>query len=473
MDVPDISYQDGILAALPIPKGAATGTGLRPLLKMVTELLGNIRIGQYLIDMVIGSQMAIFGGVPNPDQDRAPCILFIVLHCVFCVCNGLIFLYNLYHRHLFLLTGCNACYNLVCAIGFGLRLKWCDYTIQYLVAVFSVCLPIGTSFYLNFCNTVLGHRVFTKRHPETGNSSWFHVVMTVFYCLIIGVVVGAILGQALPYLYFMGPKHYQMCRNVAKAMGIICILWALGGLAMVLAAYIIPVGAVGHEFPGFKAKRAKNLRQTTSPFWVTSFGIFYYPEKPKYKTFTKRSLEEDERHGASNNNTLFARFVDSERRNPVRVISDLNNNPTVCALLICFTSCVLTTITVCRTVSLFTDEFFKVRQVGNSPVFQNYTLYATFGALECIVNALFLLFRIDLRFYIPDREDFWDWLDKYPLFRSGKLGHIYDKSKEIDAVGLAHNVHQPQDLSSSAEKTRQSIDSLSSHNSSGGRRSTS
>lgn len=461
---PVTTYQSGLLAVMNIPKDVATGTGLRELLSLVNTLLGDIRIGQTIIDMVISSQMAIFGGVPNPEQDRAPCILFIVLHCIFCVANGSIFLWNLYNRHLFLLTGSNAVYNLVCAIGFGLRLKWCDYTIQYLVAVFSVCLPIGTSFYLNFTNTVLGHRIFTKRHPETGNSSWFHIIMTIFYVLIIGVVVAAILGQALPYLYFMGQTHYTMCRTVAKVMGVFCVLWALGGLALVVLAYAIPQGSIGHEFPLRSKKPAQSLRDTTTPYWIKSFSPFYYPVKPEYKTFTKRSdVEEIARCGSIKERTLFARFIDSERRNPVRVISDEGGNVGISAVLIIFTSCVLTTITMCRTVSLFTDEWFTVRQKGNSPIFQNYTLYATFGALECIVNALFLLFRIDLRFYIPDREDFWDWLDTLPLFRTGKLGHIYDKGDQghHDLLDSSNN-EQPSIDVRDEEKNRGSVISISS-----------
>lgn len=237
-------------------------------------------------------------------------------------------------------------------------------------------------------NLILAQRVFTWRHPDIGSTKLFWTAMYVIYALVAGVVVMAILSAVIPYVYFLSAAHYTMCKKASRAAAVLCLLYSVLAMALIGCAFILK--------PTTKALQMV----TYQPWWIESFGTFYYvPDGAAQRaeeTFKTRDPEALWHHRIIASTT--------QHHNTLEKIQSVNSKSgtlkhNYSIFIIFFTSLILLISSTCRCVSTFIAK----QKSDQSKLFEPVIAYIMFGLLEVIVNILYLVGRVDLRFYRPDR----------------------------------------------------------------------
>lgn len=362
---------------------AALGTGVVPLLDKAKTLLGG-KIPEFLISYAMGLQNAIFGRYPD-HKDVAPSAVFTAVFIIIMFAHLGVFLYNYRLGHRFWLSIGFAFYALIRWIGFAMRIVWAKDILKLKVGMASeVFLIIPTIFLCSF-NLVLAQRIFTWRHPVGGSHKLFWAFMIAVYAVVVAVVVMTIVAAMVPYNYFLSQKHYDMCKNVVKVLLVLVCLYSLLALALVGMAFV------------FKPTEKDRAMLTYQPWWIKSFSPLYFPEQDAC-----RKAEEQ-----------FARLL-PEHRDAVRVIpssdahfgeleglgsdrGELRHNASI--FLIALTTVIIFVGAIIRCIT----NFMNKTDAEATDVFKPVVMYIVWGLLETIVNVLYLVGRVDLRFYRPDR----------------------------------------------------------------------
>lgn len=394
------------MLSLVTPPGKVPGTGLKKVVSMLGQLGGgaasNPEAKERLAHAVLGELPGLFGDYPA-SNDRAPSGLFIALFSIFALAHFYMFLRNKMSGQNFWPSFGLAMYCVMRVIGFGLRINWSFDTMRVDTGIAATVFCVVPVVYISIMNMLFGHRIFTWRHPETGNSKWFNGLMTTVYLVVLGVIVMGILGQAIPYLYFLGEKNLNMCRKVAQAAAILQTLYAFAGLALILNAYAFKPGTIDHRFGKFgKPGHKSELPATISPVWIESTGLFYFPKKGSQITYYKDQVPEGKAiRVIASKNPPAGGFANNHT-------GDHPNGPsiTTAIMLVLITSVLLSVSSAFRTASTFN---IKPRAgIDGRPLsswlYHNWLMYFFFGAIEVIVNVMYLVMRADLRFYIPDMQ---------------------------------------------------------------------
>ncbi|KAG5357783.1 hypothetical protein CJU89_4257 [Yarrowia sp. B02] len=370
-DTLPLEYDDRLLTLFPIPRFAKTGTGVVKVVGMAHELAGN-NIPQYVLDMVMTTQYNIYGNFAKKEVDTIPSAIFLVINSILAVANFYVFFRGILRKHNFYLTfglGWQCLFN---CLGFGMRLGWAQDVLQLRLGIASTVFIILSIVTINFMNFLLAHRILTFRHPETGDATWFALFMILIYLAFCGVLLMAILTQLVIFSYFLDYMHWRQATSGMQAASILIVLFSIGGVFIIIVAYLIPRGAI-------PLHHKSRLRLTASN--IESYGLFYFPPKHsqviQYKSDPSQKLESGQ---------LAARTING---------NDLHTS----AIVVIFTSLILagTAAMRCATV-MIGDRWMK----DSKFIYSQTAFYIGFGAFEVIVNVIFLLFRIDLRFYIPD-----------------------------------------------------------------------
>lgn len=378
---------------------AADGTGIVKLVGITKDFLGlksDDQIPQLLIDYVKGLQQSQFGSYPD-HKDIAPSAVFLAIFIIISLSHGTLFVVNYSRGHKFWLSFAFCFYSLLRWLGFALRIVWSKDILKLHVGITSeVLLVLPTVFIASF-NLVLAQRIFTWRHPVFGNHKLFWYLMLAIYSVVISVVVMTIVAGVVPYLYFLSRSHYDMCRNVVKVTSVLVTLYSLLAIAFVVFTFILPVSQKNKEALVYQ------------PFWIKSFAPTYFPPKNA------------QREGE----TLFVQRYASDGREPMRTIvgggMDIINNQdedellelneyekvgeqkfslkhNISIMIIAITSIFVFIGSLFRCIGCFMDDVYATQSWIYKPV----VMYVLWGALETICNILYLVGRIDLRFYRPD-----------------------------------------------------------------------
>lgn len=378
---------DGITSLLhSMTNGAASGTGILKLLPMAQDMFGGT-VPDYLVKYSLSQQIAIFGDYPTSD-DIAPSAIFTAIFAIFFIAHSYVFLKNMSRGHKFWLSIGFAFYTLMRVVGFAMRISWADDIQRLRVGMASEVFIIVPIVLLASFNLVLAQRIFTWRHPHIGSKNWFWACMIIVYTVVTGVVVMAILGALIPYIYFLSEHHYTMCKQVVRAAAVLCVLYSVLAINLVVGAFLI------------KPTPKSDKIWTYQPWWIESFGLFYYVKKnacqKAEETFALRepSAEDAVRIIPSTihyHNTLEkVQSVTSKK-------GTLTHNTSIA--IIALTTIILLISSIFRCVSTFIDQTYA----NQSWIFDKTVMYIMFGALETIINLAYLIGRVDLRFYRPDK----------------------------------------------------------------------
>lgn len=394
----------GGMLALITPSGKVPGTGLLKVTEAMKKLLAGSTTATHesterLKAAVLGELPGLFGDYPH-HSDLAPSGIFLAIFAIFFLSHMYVFLRNYKSGQIFWPSFGLAMYCIFRIIGFGLRINWSSDIMRVEVGIASTVFSVVPVTYISVMNMLFGHRIFTWRHPETGNAVWFNTIMTLTYVFVLGVIVMGILGQAIPFLYYLDQHHLNMCHHAAQAAAILQTLYAFAGLFLIQIAYTFKPGTIDHRFGRFyKAGEKMELPQTVSPTWIESTAITYFPRKGSQIRYFKDQAESK------------AIRVIANRRSPAGGLSNHHsgehyNGPkmTTAVILIIIVSILLSISAAFRTASTFI--LHNRGGVGGAPlnswIYHKWLMYFFFGVFEVIVNVLYLALRADLRFYIPD-----------------------------------------------------------------------
>lgn len=379
---------------------AADGTGIVKLVDLTKKLLNlssSKDIPQSLIDYVQNQQQSQFGSYPD-HKDVAPSAVFLAIFVIIAIAHGVLFTINCMRGHKFWLSFAFCFYATLRWLGFALRIVWAKDILKLHIGIASEVLLVLPIVFLASFNLVLAQRIFTWRHPVFGNNKYFWLIMILLYSVVIAVVVMTIIAGVVPYLYFLSRSHYDMCRNVVKVTSILITLYSLLSMAFVAFTYILPVTQVNRDALVYQ------------PFWIKSFSPFYFPRKNAAKEGEAVFVERYRNDPRTPKRTIVGGgmdIIDNEEKNEAEELRDyeavgeqkfsLKHNISVCIILI--TSVFVFIGSLFRCIACFMDMVYAHQSWIYDPV----VMYVLWGALETVCNILYLVGRVDLRFYRPDR----------------------------------------------------------------------
>ncbi|GMM28932.1 hypothetical protein DAMA08_016480 [Martiniozyma asiatica (nom. inval.)] len=379
--------------------GAADGTGIVELIDISVEFLrldSPSQIPSFLVEYVKGLQQAQFGSYPD-SKDVAPSALFLALFAIIAIAHGGLFAFNWSRGHKFLLSALFSFYATLRWLGFALRIVWAKDILKLHVGIASEVLLVLPIVFLASFNLVLAQRLFTWRHPIIGNDKYFWFVMILLYIIVTAVVVMTIVAGVVPYLYLLSQFHYDMCRNVVKVTSILICLYSLISLGLILVAFFVPT------------TQAEKEALVYQPFWVKSFSPFYFTKKNAQvegECLFMQNNANDDRRALRTIVGGGASFVDGEDEDESKELAEyeaagdskftLKHNVSI--IMVTITSIFVFIGALFRCIACFLDMTYATQ----SWIFKPVVMYVLWGALEVICNVIYLVGRIDLRFYRPD-----------------------------------------------------------------------
>lgn len=416
---------DGIAGLLQsMTDGAANGTGILELLSTTQAMFGGT-VPQFLVDYAQAQQLSIFGDYPS-HKDVAPSAVFVAVFAILFFAHLYLFFKNLSRGHKFWLSLCYAFYCMMRFVGFAMRISWAYDTTRVVTGMASEVFIIVPIVLLASFNLVLAQRIFTWRHPHIGSHRLFWAMMLVVYLVVAGVVIMAILGSLIPYIYLLSERRYTMCKQVVRASAVTCALYSLLAMSLVVGSFILK-----------PTKKSLDV-WTYQPWWIESFDVFYYVPKGACReaeeSFANREpgAEQAVRIIASTthyHNTL-------EKVTTVTSKSGtLTHNRSIAIIFL--TTTILLISSTFRCVSTFIDQTYS----SQSWIFAPVVMYIMFGLLEVLINLVYLLGRVDLRFYRPDKL-------KKGLCGSRRASHAVGENDSAEAsdthLGIEKSVQSTQ-----------------------------
>ena len=362
--------------------GAAEGTGVNEILKWGRNILG-YDLPQNLIDYFIETQNTLFGSYPNHD-DYAPSVVFAVLFGVIMVVHIIIFIINTSRGHYFYLSLVWIFYCMMKVIGFSIRANWAkDITliIQGLVSEIFLIVP---AIIIVSANLILTQRLFTWRHPVGGSRWLFWNFMFTAYAFVAILLAVTIIASVVPYLYFLSYSSYRSWIHTVQFTAIMVILYSLTSVALIGLSFWLPT-------------KKDELRYTYQPWWIESFAPFYFVEKHAAQkaehTFMKR-----------NSHHRHATRVIAATHHHFHSIKGLTNQRGTLKHNISMGILIVTTILIFIGAIGRAIVVFQARwHLYASPAESKWFMYVVWGVFEVIIMILYIVGRVDLRFYRPDR----------------------------------------------------------------------
>jgi hypothetical protein len=379
---------------------AADGTGITKLVGLTQKFLGLSSpedIPTILVDYVKGQQQSQFGSYPD-HKDVAPSAVFLALFVIFAIAHGSLFVINYRRGHKFWMSFAFCFYATLRWLGFALRIVWAKDILKLHVGITSEVLVILPTVFLASFNLVLAQRIFTWRQPLFGNNKYFWWLMLVLYSVVVAVVIMTIVAGVVPYLYYLSRSNYDMCRNVVKVTSVLITLYSLVSLALVAFTYICPV-----------TESNKNAL-IYQPFWIKSFSPFYFTPKNAQKAGESAFVERYQADPREPQSTIVGagmEIINCQDENEVAELQDFEQEGdrkfslkhNISVAIISLTSIFVFIGAIFRCIGCFMDDTFA----NQSWIYKPVVMYVLWGALESIVNIVYLVGRIDLRFYRPDK----------------------------------------------------------------------
>ena len=376
------SHGLGKLLVVSVYNGAAEGTGVKAILTWGRNLLG-YDLPPVLIEYFIGTQNNLFGQYPNHD-DLAPSIVFAVLFGVIMIVHIVIFIINTSRGHYFYLSLVWIFYCMLKVIGFSLRAQWSTDVTLFLIGITSEVFLIVPAILIVSANLILAQRLFTWRHPVGGSRWLFWNFMFTTYAFVLILIAVTIMASAIPYLYNLSYTSYRNWIHTVQFTSFMVILYSLTSVALIGLSFWLPT-------------KKDELRYTYQPWWIESFAPFYFVKKNAAQkaehTFMKR-----------NSHHRHATRVIAATHHHFHSVKGLTNQRGTLKHNISMGILIITTVLIFigaigRAIVVFTAnwDFFA------SPADNKWFMYVVWCVFEVIIMILYIVGRVDLRFYRPDR----------------------------------------------------------------------
>lgn len=378
----DYSATKGLFhLVLNINNGAAEGTGIMPLVTFAQNLIGT-QLPNEIVTYSVGTLNNLFGGYPT-HKDFAPSIVFTVLFGVFTIIHTIILCINTSRGHYFYLSYVWICYSIMKFLGFLLRALWSTDILKIKFGLASEVFLIVSTFIIVSANLILAQRLFTWRHPVGGSRKLFWGFMFGTYGMVLVVIAITILASFAPYLYYLSEKSYSSWVKTVQFTAVLILAYCLTSVALIGLSFWLPT-------------KKDESRYTYQPWWIESFAPFYFVKKGAAQeaeaTFMKRNS--NHRHAtrviaATHHHFKMVKGLSTER-------GDLKHNVSMGLLII---STVLTLFgSIVRAIVVFQAREHKFASPAESIWFG----YLCWGVFESIISILYIVCRVDLRFYRPD-----------------------------------------------------------------------
>lgn len=360
----------------------AKGTGIQLLAAQGHNLLGN-RLPMQILNYQVGYQINLIGSYPT-DTDVVPSAIFVAAFAILMFLHLAIFIINCTRSHFFPVSLGWVFYCILRCIGFGLRIPFGRDISRVPTGIASEVLLILPSIVLVSFNLILAQRIFTWRHPVGGSRKLFWGFMIALYVIVLGIIGMTIACAAIPYIHFLSRSVYDSYLKVVQASAVLILVYSLTALSLIGLAYF------------FKPTRKDENLYTYQPWWIESFSPFYFVKKGAVheaeETFMKRN--HNHRHAirviaATHHHYNMVEGLTNQR-------GDLSHNWSLG--LIAITTLFIFVGSLCRLIVCFQNRYTRDQSVLCKPV----AMYILWGLMEVIINVLYIIGRVDLRFYRPD-----------------------------------------------------------------------
>lgn len=358
------------------------GTGIQYLVQYTKNINGP-NVPPVLIQYSVSVQNNLFGNYPTKD-DIIPCCVFGALFGAMGFLHLGIFIINTVRGHHFWISLVWFGYCIMRVTGFALRAAWGNDQSLVSTGLASEFFLVIPSVILVSFDLILAQRLFTWRHPVGGSRKLFWGFMFTMYAVVIILIAMTVVASFVPYIYYLSMKAYGSWKKVVQATSIIVILYSLTSMSLIALSYIFP-----------PTTKDENL-YTYQPWWIESFSPFYFVRpgaaQEAEETFMKR-----------NHNHRHAIRVIAATHHHYNMVEGLTNQRgtlkhNISMGLICVTTILIFIGAILRCIVTFQNKTARDLSVLCRPV----VMYVCWGGFELFINILYILGRVDLRFYRPD-----------------------------------------------------------------------
>lgn len=358
------------------------GTGISYLVRYAKNLNGK-NIAPTLLRYSVSIQQNLFGNYPT-ESDVVPSSIFGAIFGLLGFIHLGIFIVNYSRGHYFWISFVWFVNCVMRMIGFALRARWGHDISQVSTGLASEVFLVIPSVILVSFDLILAQRLFTWRHPVGGSRKLFWGFMFGMYGIVSLLIALTIVASFVPYIYYLSEKSYKAWKNVVKATSIFVILYSLTSMILIGLSYLFPPTA-----------KDENL-YTYQPWWIESFSPFYFVRpgaaQEAEETFMKR-----------NHNHRHAIRVIAATHHHYNMVEGLTNQRGALthnvSMALIFTTTILIFIgSLFRCIVVFQDRIARHLSSLCKPV----VMYICWGGFEALINFLYIIGRVDLRFYRPD-----------------------------------------------------------------------
>ena len=382
MVVSEYTALQGLVALLySINDGAFVGTGIKLMVDQAHNLLGP-NLPPAVVDYTVGTLINLFGGYPN-SQDIPASIVFAVIFGVIMIIHTVILVINTSRGHIFYLSFVWILYCAMKVIGFSLRAKWGTDVTLVAIGLTSEVFLIVPAIVIVSANLILAQRLFTWRHPVGGSRKLFWFFMIALYAFVVILVAVTILASFVPYLNFLSYWSYRSWIHTVQFTSILVIVYSLTSVALIGLSFWLPTSK-------------DESRYTYQPWWIESFAPFYFVEKGAAQKAEASSMKRNSNHrhatrviAATHHHFKMVKGLSNKR-------GDLKHNVSMGLLII--TTVLIFIGAIGRAIVVFQARM----HIFASPAESKWFMYVCWGVFEVIINVLYIVGRVDLRFYRPD-----------------------------------------------------------------------
>lgn len=365
-----------------ISNGGAPGTGISKIIKIGQNLLGD-QLPDILIQYNIGVQNVLMGGYPTR-WDMAPSIAFTVIFFVLLLCHTAIFFTNFFRGHYFWVQIGFIIYGLMKVPAYAMRAYWSTDILQINIGLSCEVLQIVPAYLIVSLNLILTQRLFTWRHPVGGSRWLFWGIMLGMYALVFVFIAIIVTASLVPYLYYVSYASYEKWAKVNQACGIIVILYVMTSVSLLALSYLFP-----------PTTKDENL-YTYQPWWIKSFAPTYFVEKGAAQRAEMTFMRRNHNHRHAIRVIAATHHLFNQVEGLTNERGSLTHN--VSMFMIVATTALILVGAILRCIVLFQFKWKRYENLISKPIIG----YIVWGVLETIVNLIYLIGRVNLRFYRPD-----------------------------------------------------------------------
>ncbi|CAK9439565.1 uncharacterized protein LODBEIA_P36650 [Lodderomyces beijingensis] len=365
-----------------IHNGAASGTGIVRVVTFAHELIGP-KLPQVLINYAISIQNNLFGGYPTM-SDYVPSLVLAVIFGVILLLHSVIFIIDQYRGHHFYISCLWILYSAMKVVGFALRACWSQDITQVNLGLAGEVFLIVPAIIIVSANLILAQRLFTWRHPVGGSRKLFWGFMIVTYIFVLILIAVTILASFVPYLNYISLWSYRSWIATVQFTSIMVIVYSLTAVSLIGLSFWLPT-------------KKDELRYTYQPWWIESFAPFYFPEKGAAQKAAAGFMKRNSNHRHATRVIAATHHHFHNVKGLTNKRGDLKHNVSMGLLII--TTILILIGAIGRAIVVFQAR--QDRYAGGAA--NKWFMYVCWGIFEVIINVLYIVGRVDLRFYRPDR----------------------------------------------------------------------